>query len=228
MGLRFIPGGRIIGVVLAGVITARVHASWTHSTIAAPSKKTFCQRFLPRSEAKHLVLPTIRLILAQQASKFLICAATMFSQRKMMLRTDDSVGTILPLAFIPITTVVFSGLALLLPTHIALIRVEASLLPEDELAIVPLDRTFGGKIVNTTASSRKIYILRNLTMRGAWMSFNRETFRRVFKLHMKMIFILTAVSIVFVHLLAFEVYAIFGDLIPKMLPIIEAARQGMH
>ena len=84
MGLRFVPGGRIIGVVLAGIVTARVHAAWTHATIAAPSKKTFCQRFLPKSEAKHLMLPTIRLIFAQQASKFLICAATMFSKRRMM------------------------------------------------------------------------------------------------------------------------------------------------
>ena len=60
------------------------------------------------------------------------------------------------------------------------------------------------------------------------MSVSRETFRRVFKLHMKMIFILTAITLVFAHVLAFEVYAIFGDLIPKLLPIIEAARHGMH
>jgi hypothetical protein len=228
MGLRFLPGGRVISAVLVGLVTARVHAAWTHSTIAAPSAKSFRQRFLAKSEAKHLLLPTIRFTLAAQFSKFMICAASMYSKRQMSLRTDDSVATMLPLALLPIVAAIFSGLALLLPSHIALIRVEASLLPEDESAIVPLDRTFGGKIVHATAPSRKVYVFRNLTMKGAWMSLDREVFRRVFKLHMKMIFILTAITLVFAHIAAFELYAIFGDLIPRAMPLIEEAMQGMH
>jgi hypothetical protein len=226
VALHQIPAGRAIAAVLAAIITARLHCAWTHATIAAPSNKTFLERFLSRADSKHLILPTIRLAVGQQISKFVVCVAVMYTRDQFKARGQtESFATLAPLAVLPIGAAVFAGLAILLPNHIALIRTEASLLPEDEDAIVPLDRTFGGRIVNVAAPSRKIYVRRNLTLPGAWMSFDRETFRRVFGLHMKMGFILFAISLVFVHVAAFEVWAIFGDLVPKVVAVIDAQAQ---
>jgi hypothetical protein len=226
IALHQVPAGRAIAAVFAAIISARLHCAWTHATIAAPSNKTFCQRFLARADSKHLILPTIRLVVGQQVSKLVVCAAVMYTRDQFKARGQtESFATLAPLAILPIGAALFAGLAVLLPNHIALIRTEASLLPEDEDAIVPLDRTFGGRVVNIAAPSRKVYVRRNLTLPGAWMSFDRETFRRVFGLHMKMGFILFAITLVFVHVAAFEIWTIFGDLVPQVVVLLEAQNQ---
>jgi hypothetical protein len=79
--------------------------------------------------------------------------------------------------------------------------VEASLLSPEEETIVPMDRTFGGRIP---------YIGATLNVGDAWASFTWEARVRLVKHYVKFFFVMVAMTIVFVHLLALEFFAAAG------------------
>jgi hypothetical protein len=109
-------------------------------------------------------------------------------------------------------------LFLCLPAMVTLVRIEASILPEDEDTIVPFDRTFGGKVVSQMhGGSGKIGFL------DAWRSFNWEARRRLIKLFVKTAFILVGLMFVVVHVLVAEVFVVMGPQMGKLL----AQLQGM-
>jgi hypothetical protein len=96
-------------------------------------------------------------------------------------------------------------LFLCLPAIVTLVRIEASILPEDQDTIVPFDRSFGGKVVGQMhGGSGKIGFL------DAWRSFNWEARRRLIKLFVKVFFILAALLFVVVHVLIGEMMLVFG------------------
>ncbi|KAK9367580.1 hypothetical protein V1509DRAFT_626378 [Lipomyces kononenkoae] len=87
-------------------------------------------------------------------------------------------------------------LFLSLPTTIARIRIQASLLPEDEEQIITFDREAFGTI--TTVRDAMQFLVNNLK---TFSSFDRK---RIFKLILKFTIIVAAVSILFLSLLAGE------------------------
>lgn len=70
---------------------------------------------------------------------------------------------------------VFVGLNLLLvvPAHVALVRVQATLLPHEEETIVPFDRTFGGSVEAEVINGRGFGSLRNALKTVSWESWVR-------------------------------------------------------
>ncbi|KAK4662969.1 hypothetical protein QC763_601520 [Podospora pseudopauciseta] len=70
---------------------------------------------------------------------------------------------------------VFVGLNLLLvvPAHVALVRVQATLLPHEEETIVPFDRTFGGSVEAEVINGRGFGSLRNALKTVSWGSWVR-------------------------------------------------------
>ncbi|RYF45631.1 MAG: hypothetical protein EOO38_15665 [Cytophagaceae bacterium] len=94
---------------------------------------------------------------------------------------------------------------LCLPAIVTLVRIEASILPEDQDTIVPFDRSFGGKVVSQMhGGSGKVSFL------DAWRSFNWEARRRLIKLFVKVVLIVGALVFVTVHVLAGEMMIVFG------------------
>jgi len=180
--------------LLTAIVTCNLHAAWTHATIAEPSDKPFFQRFLPRKTACKLILPAIRLQLAFSASK-VIAMVIPVTVNSFAGHHHDAVGRHVAIGGGAILMVV-SILGLILPAHIALIRAEASLLPEDTASIVPFDRTFGGRLTWDFAS-RKERIIRGLTMRGAYMSFDRDTYKRTIFMYAKLFAIISATTFVY-------------------------------
>ncbi|KAK0672725.1 hypothetical protein QBC41DRAFT_313257 [Cercophora samala] len=70
---------------------------------------------------------------------------------------------------------VFLGLNLLLvvPAHVALVRVQATLLPHDDETIVPFDRTFGGSVEPEVINGKGFGSLRNALGTVSWASWVR-------------------------------------------------------
>ncbi|KAK4176921.1 hypothetical protein QBC36DRAFT_328238 [Triangularia setosa] len=70
---------------------------------------------------------------------------------------------------------VFLGLNLLLvvPAHVALVRIQATLLPHDDETIVPFDRTFGGSVEPEVVNGKGFGNLKNALKTVSWASWVR-------------------------------------------------------
>jgi hypothetical protein len=212
---------------IAAVLTCNLHAAWTHDTIAMPSEKPFFRRFLPRAVARSLVAPTIRLQLGTFVLQFATAGAAAFSQKiveKHGLNFMTANAYLLPI-------VVFLAILFghVLPSHIALIRTEASLLPEDRSAIVPFDRSFGGRVSWEVAegcerATRKARCIQGFTLRGAYRMFDRATYMRVVKMLVKMFMIMIAITAMFAAIYVVELRTLAGKEIRRAI-LVGAYRQ---
>ncbi|KAF2757733.1 hypothetical protein EJ05DRAFT_486754 [Pseudovirgaria hyperparasitica] len=201
---------------LAALPLARLHMAWTHAMISQPSNLRWYQRIQPLSSYKQLWLPTI---VSHSAAIYAVYATGYFAVLISQLFLSDTMdaltegkavsgaaitGSILSV-FAIFFFAVFAGLFIVLPAHVTLVRIEASLLPEDQDTIVPFDRSFGGKVVpKVLGGSGAVGFL------DAWKTFNWEARRRLIKLYVKNAAIQMMTVFTFVHLIAFEALAIMG------------------
>lgn len=76
---------------------------------------------------------------------------------------------------------------LVLPARVVLVRVQASLLPVDEDAVVPFDRSFEGRVEPAVVGGKGY-----ATISDAWKTFRRASWRRLIVLYIKIFAISTA------------------------------------
>jgi len=223
----FGPLGFWLGSTTAAIVCCNAHATWTHATIAAPSEKRFFERFLPRPVARQLVFPTIRLHATLGMTHFVVATLARVTVHKM--RTSSHPHAAASLGFLPIIAAIAMSLGMVLPSYIALIRTEASLLPEDMSAIVPFDRTFGGRFLQTEEpTAHRCAFMKKMTVRGAFMTFNRDTYKRTLKMLVKFAVVGLTIDAVFIGVLAAEIYIIAGGSsnIRKLTEIGQAIQRG--
>ena len=91
-----------------------------------------------------------------------------------------------------------------LPAYVALTRIQASMLPEEDEAIVAFDRSFGGRF-----EPRIVGGAGALGLKDAWYSFDKASRLRLLKLTGKILAIDIGLSILFGLLLGGEVAALF-------------------
>ncbi|KAF2196612.1 hypothetical protein GQ43DRAFT_404732 [Delitschia confertaspora ATCC 74209] len=219
-------GYEMVIAAATGALLAPIHAVWTHKVISMPSDKTFKQRVMGRQAWKALLLPAV----VRQSAVY---AAIYVSELAVIIfgltdRANDnfvdykgkdwSVVSLQSFGVLAIFCV--SVLFIVLPAIVTLIRVEASLLPEDEDTIVPFDRSFNGKVVPQVLGGTGA-----VGFVEAWRSFNWEARRRLLKLYAKITLIMTAIMFVMVHVLAFETWAVMGPAINKWL--VQVKEQGL-
>jgi hypothetical protein len=222
------PMGSWFGTTAAALVCCNAHATWTHATIAAPSEKTFFQRFLPRQVARQLVLPTLRLHATVGMMRFVVVTLGRVAVHKT--RHSGRPHVTAHLGLLPIVVGLVMAFGIVLPSYIALIRTEASLLPEDMSAIVPFDRTFGGRFLQTEdeTTTRRCAFVKKVTVRGAFMTFNKDTYKRTAKMLVKFGIVTIALNTVAIGVLLAEVFMIAGgsENIRKLAEILHAARRG--
>lgn len=78
----------------------------------------------------------------------------------------------------------------IIPARVVLVRVQASLLPEDEDPIIPFDRSFDGKVEPAVVGG-----LGYATVANAWSTFSKAAWRRVVILYAKIFGVVTATMI---------------------------------
>ena len=213
-----VPGQAVLVAGLSGAALANVHASWTHKVVSMPSEQKFWQRIPAKSNWKTLALPAAIETAMPYVSIYITCG---FAMLMGLNKLDDEIVAeysgyqwtmlifrVVALVVLAITCTLF----LCLPAIVTLVRIEASILPEDQDSIVPFDRTFGGKVASKLLGGTGV-----VGFLDAWRSFNWEARRRLIKLYVKVFFILAGLVFVIVHVLAFEVFAIMGPALGKML-----------
>jgi hypothetical protein len=215
---------RPVFVILAsagtGVLLALIHAAWTHKVVGVPTDTWFWQRMLPRSAWKHLALPAAVAASAEYVTVYIVQVAVYIfklNQPEKHSKTSAVFSTISIVALF-----FLASLFIIMPAHVTLTRVEASLLPEDQDTIVPFDRTFAGKVVSFMAGGSGC-----IGFADAWKSFDWEARRRLVKLYLKGVAISFVVIIAFVHLILLEVWLVLGAAFIKWQANQEAMK-GAH
>jgi hypothetical protein len=223
------PGSVVIVSAITGALVAPLHAAWTHKVISMPQTKPL-SKYVPGLQAwKALALPAAVHNSVAYLSIFILQGLIVVLGVNNMAggSPDDwkkvdggDIAIMVGKCAAVIATMVFCGLFIILPATVTLIRVEASLLPEEEDTIVPFDRSFGGKVLpRVLGGTGAVGFLE------AWKSFNWEARRRVLKLYVKISAIMTVLVLVFMHIMVFEVWAIMGPAVQKWLS--QAEKQGV-
>jgi hypothetical protein len=205
------PGDRILIAGISTALFATVHATWTHKVISMPSQAPYWTRHVPVSNWKFLALPA-----AIKASAFHMCIYLAWAFAVLVGLDSDVTSNatewdggmwlsvimkIVALCGISVGCALF----IVLPAHVTLIRMEASVLPEDQDTIVPFDRTFADKVVPKSLGGTGV-----IGFLDAWRSFNWEARVRVVKLYAKIMLIETFLSFVVIHVIGFEIWALMG------------------
>lgn len=194
-----------ISQVAIGTLLANLDLAWVHIVISEPSPKRFYQR-IPGYKTWVKIAPVAALCHAAVAVSFylpLILTAGI-SGWKWMDGGADSMPTeeelrkaAAALTFPSLLCFVISFFA-----RAIFVRVAASMLPDDEEAIVPFDRAFGGKVVPAILGGSG-----KLSVKDAWTTFDRAARVRYFKAFGKAFGMLVGVIFFFTMILVGLAYA---------------------
>ena len=210
---------RAFMAIIATVCLCRIKMTWTHIVISDPSPKKWYRRIPERKTFLKIVGPTAIYALATQATilvpEFLFAVFDLpkwVQQPESFAKLTDAEQQAV---FVKIFVVCLSGLAVgafaLFPASVALKRVQASMLPEEDETIVPFDRTFNGKVVpEVTGGSGKIGML------DAWKTFDWSARIRLVKLYAKVFAIQTVLTVFFFMSTIWALRCIVGDRIIEL------------
>ena len=204
--------GRALGFVAAEVLLCQFEMTWYQIVISEPSPKAWYRRILPRKYWGKVAPAALLKSVAAQLTIGLPAAMLCLSKPVREIMRDPSYR--LDKAELHQVAAVFIGAAIswftllflvYVPAYVTMVRVSASMLPEEDETIVPFDRSFGGKVTPMiVGGSGKIGLL------DAWKTFSWEARRRFIGLMAKVVAISTAVTVLFCMVLSAEV-ALFAD-----------------
>ncbi|EHY58896.1 hypothetical protein ABEF95_006215 [Exophiala dermatitidis] len=208
--------GSRIGVALAAIVVetlvANLHMAWVHIVISEPSTKRWYQRIPPlRTWPK--IAPAVALwaTSAQLVSVLPVLVSGSFGSLKHMKNPEYDPGTkdlyaIGGQGFMGMFLMLALFVLLQIPATVTFVRVAASMLPEEDEAIVPFDRTFGGRTTPEIVGGQgKIGLVE------AWKSFPWASRIRLVKLMVKVSLILMGCWIGFTVVMVAEAHILFGD-----------------
>ena len=203
--LPFMPFGT--SEVITAVLLANLSMTWTHVVISSPSEKAWFRRVPSFQAWKKVAGPTAIYAFAQQTAILLPVGLLVWMDLENISREDTkkmSQHDRNMVALKSITVVIATiGMALVvaLPAKVAMTRVQASFLAEDQETIVPFDRTFNGR-----ASEHDGII----GLVEAWKTFQPSSRMRLIKTYIKSFVIQVALAMFFFCILAAEVIMIVG------------------
>ena len=202
-----------VNIIVSGVLLAPLQMAWVHAVISEPSPKRWYQR-IPSYKSWTKIVPAAVFEQTVAGAAFFLPLA--LTQGLGGWEAFNSSPDMPPAKAALHAFAIVAGPSLLaffatIPARAIFVRVAASMLPEDDEAIVPFDRTFGGKVAPAIlGGSGKLGIV------DAWKTFDRPAFVRYVKVIFKVFAIETALAFAFILVLFGELYAIGGNAIHKM------------
>lgn len=192
-----------LAVALAPLFTVQLYTAWVHIAMSAPRPESLYCR-LPRFKTcfQTTALPTLVLWLAVAFSQL----APMLVFSALHMQTEDPTG--LDLIQIPVWSGSFQEILMLasvalayflptillvIPAHMVLTRVQASMLPPDDEPIVLLDNQVYRR--NDDKQEERHRALRGMPMAEAWRSFSAPSWRRLIIMYVKMFLVTLAAEI---------------------------------
>ncbi|KAK4204885.1 hypothetical protein QBC40DRAFT_271932 [Triangularia verruculosa] len=202
----FLP---IIGNLVVFLLTSQLQTGLTHIIISAPRPQpqgTFFSRLPPW---RRNIIATYQPILFYWVSVHAAVFLPLLLSKLIGLSPLDSSGQLkdgitgVEIAQLICVLGVFLGLNFLLvvPAHVALVRVQATLLPHEDETIVPFDRTFGGSVEPEVISGKGFGNLKNALRTVSWASWVRLYLQQV-----KIMGVMMVLYAVIVGVLGFEYF----------------------
>lgn len=212
--------------VLSSILLWQIPMAWTHIVISNPSSKRWYQRLPSRGVWRQILPATALFAIAQQAAVYApMGVGVLFYNSFMEARLYDSenpnvVKSIIAVQALGVMAVAIAFVILVvIPAHVTLRRVQASMLPEEDETIVPFDRSFGGRVQPQILGGSGC-----VSMTNAWRSFDRPAAVRLLKVYAKVIAIQIAATVFFVLTIVGELRLIMGEDFNKA---IDFARKQM-
>lgn len=220
--------GRFVACFVAEVMLARWLLTWVHIVISEPSEKKWWKRIPTfKSGAWKKIAPSAALV--SVAGQLCVIFPALLAKTGPIARFSNpsfqptgkdvmhamcqSLGLLL---------LTFALIVLIdIPAQVTLIRVAASMLPEEDESIVPFDRTFGGKVTpEIVGGAGKVGMLE------AWRSFAWSSRVRLLKLVAKVLTIQFVLAIGFMMVYVGELRLIMGKDMDEMVKTIANKLQG--
>ncbi len=203
---------RPLSFMVVSIVLARLHMTWTHIIISNPSEKRWYRRIVSGKAGRNIMIPTAVFAIAQLALCLPALILTMASD--MWFQGSSSHGSgkddAQKFALFQVALAAVAGIVIIvlviIPADVTLKRVQASMLPEEDEAIVPFDRTFGGKVVPEILGGSGA-----VGMFDAWKTFDRSAMIRLLKLYAKIFLVQFATTILFIMVIFGELRVIMGD-----------------
>lgn len=195
-GVPFVPS--MVGSLIADLALVQLHTAWVHIVISQPSHQPFYRRLPPFK--KTFEATSLPIFIAWLATMFMIFVPGMAAYLLNLPFWDPSKPNEVPtyqayhiwiVVLVLVLAISFFVFAVL-PAHVVLVRVQASLLPPDVDAIVPFDRSFGGS-VDPQVVGGPGYV----SWKNAWGTVTRASWVRLYKLFAKVWAINTFLHLVF-------------------------------
>lgn len=202
---------QVVASIVTGVLLARLSLAWTHIVISEPSPKRWYRRIPGMKAWRTILVPAALNEVATQFAFLLpaLCFLAMGLNNPEKVRQGSPTSTgFKALAIALVTLIAFVGL--ILPAKIAYVRIQASMLPEEDEAIVPFDRTFRGKVEPAIVGGTG-----RLGWMDAWRSIDHAAGRRIGTMMAKMLLIDIALNVSFVLVFGAQAYLIIGGAIRK-------------
>ncbi|KAH6607493.1 ubiquitin conjugating enzyme [Trichoderma cornu-damae] len=188
--------------LLASLVMVQYATAWVHIVISQPSPRRFWRRLPPFRRAFDATWKAVGMYwAATQLHRWiplLLAGLIGFKAPTLSnltsggasdaLRDGDISYLIKATVYILLSTMLY--IVVIIPARVVLIRIQASLLPEDEDAIIPFDRSFEGKIEPAVVGG-----LGYATVADAWSTFSKAAWRRVVILYAKIMAIFVAVTL---------------------------------
>ena len=215
--------------VIITVVLCRLEMTWTHTIISMPSTKRWWCRFPSVQAGKNIILPTAISAMAVQFSMYIptMLLDTIFAALQNLGIYGGDAHTTQKIILVQLFCVVLIFIAtyvlIVVPADVTLKRVQASMLPEEDEAIVPFDRTFAGKVQPEVLGGSGA-----VSMLDAWRTFDKEGRIRLVKLYGKVFLIQFAISIMFAMVMVGELRLIMGKDFDKMVKTAHQAVSRYH
>lgn len=210
--------------VLVQVLLSRYIMTWVHIVISEPSPKYWFRR-VPAFKTWPKMAPAVALwAVCNQVTSILpmlVCGS--FGSLKHMKHPDyepdkKDLYAIGGQAFFGMLLAVALFVGVQIPATVTMVRVAASMLPEEDETIVSFDRTFGGKTTPAIVGGQgKIGIVE------AWRSFPRSSRVRLLKLLAKVVLIIMAVWLFMIMTVTAEAHIMLGDNVGHVMKSIHGA-----
>lgn len=210
-GLVYIP--RAFAAITTHAIMSQWGLMWTQVVISAPSTQPGYKRIPTFATAKLVLLPTVIFAGAEQLVIFVSRDLLKSFDLHRYVRNPELINNLSPdsqrKALAQISTIglisAIAGILVLFPAYVALTRVYASALPEQDESIVPFDRTFGGRVQPRSEGGDGI-----ISMLDAWRTFDWAARVRLIKLYVKIFAIEFATTLFFGGLMLAQLLLILG------------------
>ncbi|KAL9102542.1 MAG: hypothetical protein Q9163_002321 [Psora crenata] len=218
---------RVFVSIITTIVLCRLHMTWTHTVISMPSTKRWWRRFPSLKAGKNIILPTAVWATAQQVCMYvptvlLVNLADTYPEMYGGSPTTTRKIGLLQLFCIPLIFIATIVL-IVIPAHVTLKRVQASMLPEEDDAIVPFDRTFAGKVQPEILGGTGA-----VSMLDAWKTFDKAARIRLIKLYGKVMALHFTTTVMFTMIIIGELRLIMGGDFEKMVKAIREHVSGQY